>query len=297
MEKPHLFQTFDEYYQATKSGIIAPNNDFHIFRYRDIKPSVVSRMSLFRLTFYQFNICKTSNSLINIAGTSEVSKDKQLIIFTPGRLAEWEKFGLWEGYIIFVKESFIRINSANLNSRLMHNFLSPESHPITSLEDGDYNLIQDLCEKMIYEYENFKAENLLVIENYLQVFLVYIKRIQDKLKKTTNTEFTSTQVEIHSKFLNLVEKQFLDQKTVGVFADQLNITPGYLNECVKSVSGQSAKDLINQVVLLEAKSLLKQTSLPIKEIAFQLNFQDYSHFVKFFKANTQHSPAAFRDLP
>jgi AraC family transcriptional regulator, transcriptional activator of pobA len=297
MDKPHLFQTFDEYYQATKSGIIAPNNDFHIFRYRDIKPSVVSRMELFRLTFYQFNICRTSNSLINIAGSSEISKDKQLIIFTPGRLAEWEKFGLWEGYILFVKESFIRVNSTNLNARLMHNFLSPESHPITSLDDRDYDLLQDLCEKMIYEYENFKAENLLVIENYLQVFLVYVKRIQEKLSKTNPAEFPTAHMEIHSRFLNLVEKQFLDQKTVSVFADQLNITPGYLNECVKSVSGKSAKDVINQVVLLEAKSLLKQTSLPIKEIAFELNFQDYSHFVKFFKANTNYTPAAFRDLP
>ncbi len=297
MNKPSIFHTFDEYYQATRSGIISPHSEFHIFRYRDLKPSVVSKMDLFRLTFYQFNICKTSNSLINIAGSSEISKDKQLIIFTPGRLAQWEKFGLWEGYILFVKESFIKVNSANLNSRLMHTFLSPDSHPITTLEDADYKLLEDLCEKMIYEYEHLKAENLLVIENYLQVFLVYIKRIQDKLKTTTGSDFSSAHIDIHSKFLKLLEKQFLDQKTVGVFAEQLNITPGYLNECVKSVSGKSAKEMINQVVLLEAKSLLKQTSLPVKEIGYQLNFQDYSHFVKFFKAQTALTPVAFRDLP
>ncbi len=83
MDKPDVFKTFDEYYRATKSGIIAPKNDFHIIRYRDLKQSVVSRMDLFRLTFYQFNICKTSNSLIKIAGSSELSKDMQLIIFTP----------------------------------------------------------------------------------------------------------------------------------------------------------------------------------------------------------------------
>ncbi|MGF1639296.1 MAG: helix-turn-helix domain-containing protein [Cyclobacteriaceae bacterium] len=235
--------------------------------------------------------------MIKIAGSSEISKDKQLIIFTPGRLAEWEKFGLWEGYILFVKESFIRVNSANLNSRLMHNFLSPESNPITTLDDNEYDLLQGLCEKMLIEYENITAENLMVIENYLQVFLVYVKRIQDKIKKISTKEFSSAHAEIHYKFLNLVEKQFLDQKSVTVFADQLNITPGYLNECVKSVSGKSAKEIISQVILLEAKSLLKQTALPIKEIAFELNFQDYSHFVKFFKAYTNLTPAAFRNLP
>lgn len=297
MDKPHIFQSFDEYYRATKSGIIAPHNDIHIFRYRDIKESVVSKMNLFRLTFYQFNLCKTSNSLVNIAGNTELSKDEQLIIFTPGRLSEWEKYGHWEGYILFVKESFIRLNSANLNAKLMHNFLSPERNPITSLSHSEYKLLEDLCEKMIYEYENLQTENLLLIENYLQIFLVYIKRIQDQLKKPQSLEYSSSHLDIYSKFLHLVEKQFLDQKTVSIFASQLNITAGYLNECVKSVSGKSAKMIISQVILLEAKSLLRQTSLPVKEIAYQLNFQDYSHFVKFFKLETGHTPAAFRDLP
>jgi AraC family transcriptional regulator, transcriptional activator of pobA len=68
-----------------------------------------------------------------------------------------------------------------------------------------------------------------------------------------------------------------------------------LNECVKSISGKSAKEVISQVLLLEAKSLLKQTAIPIKEIAFHLNFQDYSHFTKFFKDATGRTPADFRD--
>jgi AraC family transcriptional regulator, transcriptional activator of pobA len=298
MNKPHIFQTFDEYYRATKSSLIAPHNDFHIFRYADISPDVVSKMSAFRMTFYQFCICETSSSVINVVDSHVLSKDKQLIAFAPGQIIQWEKLGEWHGYLLFVKESFVRINSLNFNAKLMFSFLNPEKHPITNLTDSEYAMLADLCEKMIYEYQSLTPESLLIIENYLQVFFMYLKRIQDKHQPTENTlnvGFSPSKLDIHNRFLSLVEKQFLEAKSVSVFANQLNVTPNYLNECVKSISGRSAKEVINQVLLLEAKSLLKQTAIPIKEIAFHLNFQDYSHFAKFFKEATGKTPADFRD--
>lgn len=298
METPHIFQSFDEYYRATKSSLVAPHNDFHIFRYADISTDVVTKMSAFRMSFYQFCICETSRSVINVVDSRMLSKDKQLIAFAPGQIIQWEKLGDWQGYLIFVKESFVRINALNFNAKLMFNFLRPEKYPVTNLDDKDYSMLADLCEKMIYEYQYLAPENLLIIENYLQVLFMYIKRIQDKQQppeNTLNLGFSPSKLDIHNRFLSLVEKQFLQAKSVTVFANQLNITPNYLNECVKSISGKSAKEVINQVLLLEAKSLLKQTAIPIKEIAFHLNFEDYSHFSKFFKDATGKTPADFRD--
>jgi AraC family transcriptional regulator, transcriptional activator of pobA len=298
MEAPHLFQTFDEYYRATKSSLVAPNHDFHIFRYADISPDVVKKMSAFRMAFYQFCVCETSSSVINIVDSQVLSKDKQLIAFAPGQIIQWEKLGDWQGYLLFVKENFVRINALNFNAKLMFSFLNPEKHPITNLDDTEFAMLADLCEKMIYEYQTLAPENLLIIENYLQVFFMYVKRIQDKKQPTENTlnaGFSPSKLDIHNRFLSLVEKQFLQAKSVTIFANQLNITPNYLNECVKSISGKSAKEVINQVVLLEAKSLLKQTAISIKEIAFHLSFEDYSHFSKFFKEATGKTPADFRD--
>jgi AraC family transcriptional regulator, transcriptional activator of pobA len=298
MKKPYIFQTFDEYYRATKSSLVAPNNDFHIFRYIDISPDVIPKMSAFRMTYYQFCICETSDSLINVVNSQLHSKDKQLITFVPGQIIQWEKLGDWQGYLIFVKENFVRINALNFNAKLMFRFLNPEKYPVTNLSDSDYSMLADLCEKMIYEYQTLAPENLLIIENYLQVFFMYVKRIQDKQQPDTNTlksGFSPSKLDIHNRFLSLVEKQFLEAKSVTIFANQLNVTPNYLNECVKSISGRSAKEVINQVLLLEAKSLLMQTAVPIKEIAFHLNFQDYSHFTKFFKEATGRTPAEFRD--
>ncbi len=298
MKSPHLFQSFDEYYRATKSNLVAPHNDFHIFRYEDISAEVVKKMSAFRMSFYQFCICKASNSVISITDSQLLSKDKQLIAFAPGQIIQWEKLGDWHGYLIFVKENFVRINSLNFNARLMFSFLKPDKHPVSNLSDEDFALLEGLCERMIYEYQNLIPENLLIIENYLQVFFMYVKRIQDKQISEINplhSGVSPSKLDLHNRFLGLVEKQFLQAKSVSNFAKQLSVTSNYLNECVKTISGKSAKEIINQVILIEAKSLLKQTNIPIKEIAFHLNFQDYSHFVKFFKSATDTSPSNFRN--
>jgi AraC-like DNA-binding protein len=298
MSTPHIFHSFDEYYRATKSSLVAPHDDFHIFRYADISPDVVKKMSAFRMSFYQFCVCETSSSVISVTDSQLLSKDKQLIAFAPGKVIQWEKLGEWQGFLVFVKESFVKINALNFNAKLMFSFLNPDKHPVTNLSDEDFSLLAGLCERMIYEYQSPSPENLLIIENYMQVFFMYVKRIQDKEQSELNLlnpSVSPAKLDVHNKFLGLVEKQFLEAKSVTNFANQLSVTPNYLNECVKSVSGKSAKEIINQIILIEAKSLLRQTSIPIKEIAFHLNFQDYSHFVKFFKSATDTSPSEFRN--
>lgn len=298
MERIQIFQTFDEYYQATRSEIFTKNPDFHIFRYADLSPATVTRMGLFRLTYYQFCLAEESESIINISSHSVTSGKQQLIIFSPGQLSQWQKIGNWKGYLVFVKESFLRLYSQNSNSRLTYGFLSSSTVPILSLEAEEYLEFSGLCERMIYELNSANKESLHVIENYLQIFLVYVRRLQERiLPQAAPDPVNPAYAELHSKFLKLLKERYLESKSVSEFASSLNITPGYLNECVKRVTGKSAKALINEMILMEAKSLLLQTTIPIKEIAFRLNFDDYPHFVKFFKGQTNYTPAQFRQLP
>jgi AraC-like DNA-binding protein len=75
----------------------------------------------------------------------------------------------------------------------------------------------------------------------------------------------------------------------------LHITPNYLNEVCTRDLGFSAKSLIEEQVMLEIKRLLFHTDLSIKEISFQLNFEDPSYFIRRFKEKNGMTPAAFRD--
>lgn len=98
-------------------------------------------------------------------------------------------------------------------------------------------------------------------------------------------------------FTQLVQKQFRSQRNVNGYAEQLNITPKYLTETVKEITGKTAGEIIDDFVMLEAKLLLDDPALSIAEIAEELHFSDQSFFGKYFKRHTGHSPKEYRHLP
>ena len=76
----------------------------------------------------------------------------------------------------------------------------------------------------------------------------------------------------------------------------LSVTPNHLNKCVKSTIGKSAHDLLSEMILLEAKVLLKQTSLSVSEIAYQVGRNEISDFGRFFKSGTGLTPGEYRKI-
>jgi YesN/AraC family two-component response regulator len=74
----------------------------------------------------------------------------------------------------------------------------------------------------------------------------------------------------------------------------LAITPDHLNKCVKATIGKTSQELLADMIILEAKVLLKQTSLSISEIAFKFSETNPSDFSRFFKNKIGLSPKEFR---
>jgi AraC-like DNA-binding protein len=74
----------------------------------------------------------------------------------------------------------------------------------------------------------------------------------------------------------------------------LNVTPNHLNKCVKTTTDKTAQDLLNEMLILEAKSLLKYSNLQIAEIAVKLCNQTPSNFARFFKSQTGISPKEYQ---
>jgi AraC family transcriptional regulator, transcriptional activator of pobA len=99
---------------------------------------------------------------------------------------------------------------------------------------------------------------------------------------------------IASRFKQLVKKNYKDVKQVQQYAERLNITPLYLNEVVKEITGFTASYWIQQEIILEAKRLLYYTVLDVKQIAYELGYEDHTYFSRFFKKNTGMTALAFR---
>ena len=87
---------------------------------------------------------------------------------------------------------------------------------------------------------------------------------------------------------------YLDTKNVTDYAEKLNITPNYLTTTLKQFTGKTAKDIISERLFNESKSLLKYSGLDIAEISYRLNFQEPTHFTRFFKKHSGITPNQFR---
>ena len=100
--------------------------------------------------------------------------------------------------------------------------------------------------------------------------------------------------DIVKKFIDLVEENFLQERSVRFYASKLNMHPNYLNALIKKYFSITAKESIQNRLLLETKFLLHSTNLSIKEISNQVGFNDPNYFTAFFSRYENISPSQYR---
>jgi AraC-like DNA-binding protein len=98
------------------------------------------------------------------------------------------------------------------------------------------------------------------------------------------------------QFTKLVRENYRHERETAFYAAKLNLTPKYLSQIIKSVSGKSASDWIEDFVILEAKALLKSTNMTVQQISDDLNFPSQSFFGKYFKRKTGMSPSDYKKM-
>ncbi|HKG07645.1 MAG TPA: helix-turn-helix domain-containing protein [Pedobacter sp.] len=100
--------------------------------------------------------------------------------------------------------------------------------------------------------------------------------------------------QISGQFRSLLLLHFKSVKSPSAYAEMMNISAAYLNEAVKRITGFTVSYLIQHEIILEAKRLLYYTDLSIKEIAFELGFNDHTYFSRLFTATVGCSAGRFR---
>jgi AraC-like DNA-binding protein len=132
---------------------------------------------------------------------------------------------------------------------------------------------------------SFYSENELKYETigaYLKLFLIECNG-HCSLFPDNNTQNIEVGRSLLQRFKTSVENHYKTCHQVKDYAEELYVTPGYLNEVIKSAIAISAKYYIQNRLVLETKRLAIFTNKSIKEIGFELGFDDPSHFSKFFK--------------
>lgn len=141
------------------------------------------------------------------------------------------------------------------------------------------------------EYRNDSVRYLFTSILYL-IGGMLMKRL--RIEEENDDQISTRHKSVFESFIELVEKYHNKERSVRFYADKLCITPKYLSQIIKNMSGFSAPEVINKYVILEAQHLLRHTDLSIKEISDQLNFPTTSYFYKYFKTHTGYTPNSYR---
>lgn len=170
------------------------------------------------------------------------------------------------------------LNLLNLESQYLHFVNSYLNH------------LKDLREK------EFNEVNTLMAHNTIQRILLFALSLNIEKFEEFNTKRLSPQMRtILSKFTQLIKTHVKKERSVLFYADKLGVPVNLLTTLCKEVYGITPKKFIAMASVNEAKVLLKHTGLSIKEIAYELNFEESSNFVRFFKTAAGMAPAQYRE--
>jgi AraC family transcriptional activator of pobA len=159
------------------------------------------------------------------------------------------------------------------------------------LDAADIAFTEDILQKILAEYNSHNDWQNSMLLAYLRVLLIYLSRIYNK---TFDTDGVINKRDMLTRFQTEIETNYKQRHEVAAYAGELNVSAGYLSELVKQQSGKSAIEHIHERLLLEARRLLFHTELSVKEIAFELGFEDASYFNRFFKRLAADTPMAYR---
>ncbi|MDN3549907.1 helix-turn-helix domain-containing protein [Mucilaginibacter aquaedulcis] len=197
-------------------------------------------------------------------------------------------------YQVLFKKEFLLNNF--LKENILNNLLevNPDYPPIYGLPQKAVTSLKALYEKISDESREQGAFHLQILRLLLADLLYEMNRACENCL-LHSTRHLSKQYQLVYKFKKLVEEKFLTLKTVQEYADELYISAKYLTEIVKGETGQNALHVIHNRMYLEAQYLLSSSALSIKEIAERLNFDNSSHFSRFFKRFAGHNPSEFKN--
>ena len=298
------FKTITDY---CRSICIAPprHEQFDIRRFEDNMPTVVHQMPPFRHAFYAIAI-KTDGKGKAITSHHTNFPEGPVIFFnSPFQILSWDIAPDWEGYYVMMTQDFLS------RSHLFNNFL--EQFPFLKIDEAiPFGITADEMEETVAifqnihrEYHSSNPDKFEFINTYVLLLLHHVKRYFNKQiqQQEAHQAIRAADVKLLSRYQKLIEL-YLGQDSMDSFnknlhspsfyADLLNVHPNHLNAVVKSISDKTALQHIHHYLIHFAKSFLSQTTLSIKEIAYQLHFDAPNNFNNFFKKHTQTTPGKYR---
>jgi len=179
------------------------------------------------------------------------------------------------------------------NGVLFNNIYQP---PFAFLDDASSTTLKMLVEQMKTEMQNPALAQYELLVSYLKIFLITASRLKTEQQPQALLSIKGLKEPFVLQSLkDAIEKYFKTKHSASDYAKSLNISAKALAKIARTHFNKTLTELISERIIIEAKRELYLTNKAIKEIAYELGYDDEYYFSRFFKANAEISPQLYRD--
>ena len=285
------FEEINESHEATGYKYRTDLPGFHIFTMQSTYPETTIIMPPYTKGFYQVSLIENSSDVTVEMDTQTFRHSEKALFFqAPNQVLSWVRGKKQNGYIIYFKEEFVLPYTKTLRADFtLFNFLEVSYLPVN---ESQIKSLKTYFKQILSIFSGKHDYRQQLLRSLLFVLLYECESIYNYAKSTTAAPSVHQLLAFH--YQCYIQQYYIYKKTVAEYGRLLKISPGHLNEVVKKLTGKTALQLLNKHIIIEAKNLIIYTQTDIAEIAYQLGYNEPTHFGRFFKRETGFSPEQFR---
>lgn len=201
------------------------------------------------------------------------------------------------GIAIYFHSDFFCIfkhhKEVSCNGVLYNNIYNP---PFVKVDEASESTFQMLSEQIKTEMQNPDLAQYELLVSYLKIFLITAARLKTQQQPGAVAVLKDGKEPfILQKLKDAIEENYKTKHSPADYAELLYITPKALAKITKTHFNKTLSSLINERIIIEAKRELYLTDKTVKEIAYELGYEDEYYFSRFFKVNADVSPQLYRE--
>ena len=200
------------------------------------------------------------------------------------------------GWILAIHPDFL-FGTSLAKAIKQYSFFNYSVREALFLSEKEENLIKDILSQIRNEYQsNLDKFSQQIIVSQLELLLNYAERFYQRQFLTRKKSNHQILEKLEAWLEDYFSEDLIDKglPSVSILAEELNLSSDYLSSMLKSLTGKTTKQHIQNKVIEKAKIKLSVSTLTVSEIAYELGFEHSQSFSKLFKSKTNQTPLEFR---
>lgn len=298
INQPYLINSISELHRLL--GLPKPEHPLvSVIDFNEIKCYADPSLSSIIYNFYSICIKKDFKGKMKYGQNYYDFDEGVMTFFSPGQVISTEitddmaLTGLW----LVIHPDFIQNYSLSKNIK-GYGYFSYAVNEALHLSEKEEIMVSAIMQNIKQEYhsviDNYSQD---VIVSQIELLLNYANRFYNRqfiTRKNAGNDLLTKMEALLEEYFSGNQVQEFGIPSVQYIAGQLNISPNYLSDMLRSLTGQSTQQHIQAKLIEKAKTILSTTTLSVSEIAYQLGFEYPQSFSKLFKNKANISPLEFR---